>query len=70
MKKLIGIKTVIIGGILLSLLCLLAGTAGCGLSGRFQLVEIDSKPYVIDTTTGKVWKPNSGMIGLPLVGLK
>ena len=64
MKRNANMKTVLIGGILLVLLCLLTGAAGCSWSnrvGRFQLVATGSDPYVIDTATGQAWNPATGM---------
>ena len=59
MKRNVNVMTIPICCILLTLLCLLIGSAGCNQVGRYQLVGRDSgRPYVIDTTTGKTWTRN------------
>ena len=68
MNRQAGIERVVRGGVLIACLCLLSITAGCGASnqiGRFELAGTGSEHYVIDTATGQVWEPGSGMLSVP-----
>ena len=63
--KRINMKRVVIGGFLLTSLCVLISISGCtssNRSGRYQFVAHEPDPFVLDTVTGRAWPSTSGML--------
>jgi len=69
MKTRIDMKSVMVGGMLATGLCLLAGAAGSGGEpgpiGRFQLACTNTVCYLVDTATGQVWDHGDPRFKLP-----
>ena len=56
------IKLILTVSILLGILALITCTTGCTQPGRFQLLENELDPCVLDTATGQAWPSSSGQI--------